>query len=536
MPDTPDLLAAVQEIEKRAERVNDQYVTETYVSAGSLVNALSSRDNGIIFGRRGTGKTHALKYLAGTRREVGDLVIYIDMDQDLGSTESIYGDGTLSLPYRATRLLIDVLTIIHERLLEDAFENENGAAIDVLDSMLDHFTEVIVADQAEQEVTGATEDSREEAKSRKFSISKNPFSLGRNRTSKEVDKLSGRTKVSGPVRPRVHFGAIKDLMRKCLQGYESRRCWLLLDEWSGIPLELQPYLAEMLRKLFFGVPQVTVRLAAIPHRSEWRVSLPENGYVGLEIGAEIFPLLDLDEFVVFPARNREERNRRASEFFKELLLRHINPILLAAGKDPLNDADQLVRLLFTQVTSFQEMIRAAEGVPRDALMIVSRAALRAGTARISTDNIRQATAQLYQTGKSALLNGLPQARKLLDVIVRDVISGKKARGFLLAQESTDHKLIQRLVDDRILHIIKRGYSSKDAAGERFDVIQIDYGCYVQLLATNSAPQFLFGVDGPDEDASLTAMYGDSEVPEDDYRAIRRAVLDLPQKLAEIGAE
>ena len=39
---------------------------------------------------------------------------------------------------------------------------------------------------------------------------------------------------------------------------------------------------------------------------------------------------------------------------------------------------ELISSLFTQVTSLQEVIRAAEGVPRDALSIVGRAGLRAG--------------------------------------------------------------------------------------------------------------------------------------------------------------
>jgi hypothetical protein len=91
-------------------------------------------------------------------------------------------------------------------------------------------------------------------------------------------------------------------------------------------------------------------------------------------------------------------------------------------------------------------------------------------------------------------------------------------------------LIQQLIDDRLLHLIKKGYSSKDDVGKRFDVLQIDYGCYVHLLRTgSSAPQGLLNV-GLDEDSFYAAMYDDFEVPEDDYRAIRRAVLDLPSKL------
>jgi hypothetical protein len=535
--ETSELLAAVQEIEKRAERVSDAHVTETYVSLGSLADALASRDNGIVFGRRGTGKTHALKYLAGKQKESGDLVIYVDMEQDLGSTESIYGDSGLAATYRATRLLIDLLGIIHDRLLEDAFYSESDSAIEILEKMLDHFAEVIVADHAEQEISETDEKAEEVARTRNITISRSPLSWVKGGKHRKAEKMVSRVKVSGPVRPRVHFGALRDLMRQALECNKARRCWILLDEWSGLPKDLQPFVAEMLRKLFFGIPQVTIRLAAIPHRSEWRLT-SDNGtsYVGVEVGSELFALLDLDEFVVFPARNRQERARRSSNFFKELLLRHLNYILASRGDDLLESSEQLVRLLFTQVTAFQEMIRAAEGVPRDALLIVSRAALRAGSRRISTDDIRQAAAQLFQTGKAALLNGIPEARELLDGIITDVLSGKKARGFLLSQDQTDHPLIQRLVDDRILHIIKRGYSSKYEAGARFDVLQLDYGCYVQYLSTTSAPQQLFGADGPDDDSALAAMFGSVEVPEDDYRAIRKAVLDLPEMLSKISME
>jgi hypothetical protein len=59
---------------------------------------------------------------------------------------------------------------------------------------------------------------------------------------------------------------------------------------------------------------------------------------------------------------------------------------------------------------------------------------------------------------------------------------KKARAFLLAPDHTEHPLIRQLVDDRVLHIIKRGYSSKDEPGTRYDVLQIDYGCYVSCFA------------------------------------------------------
>ena len=532
--ETADLLKALQEIEKRAERVSDEHVLATYVDAGALVNALSTRDNGIIYGRRGTGKTHALKYLGETERAKGNFVVYIDMEQDTGSTEGRYVDQSLSIAERATRLVVDVLSIIHDRLLEDAFAGRSKTQIDVLDRALDHFGEVMIVSAAEREI--ATGHESELSSRAGLTLGRGQSGLSLEDADRDATSEDDRYKVSGAIRHRIHFGALGDLLRQVMREHEAGRCWILLDEWSGIPIDLQPYLAEMLRRLFFGIPKVTVRIAAIPHRTEWRISGARGDYVGLELGAEIFPILDLDEFVVFPARNREEQTKRSVSFFKDLLFRHIGQSLENLGMERPESPDQLVSLLFTQITAMQEMIRAAEGVPRDALNIVSRAALRAGTSKISTSHIRDSAAQLYQTTKAAQLNAAPQSRQLLDALLDDVLSSRKARAFLLAQEHTSNPLIQQLVDDRILHIIKRGYSSKDDPGARFDVLEIDYGCYVGLLGTQSAPQFLFGEDATQDDVAMAAFYGDVQVPKDDYRAIRRAILDLPQLMKAIGAD
>lgn len=534
--DTKILLAALQEVEKRAERVSEDDVLATYVNIESLTHALAARDNGIVFGRRGTGKTHALKYVAQTERDKGNRVVYIDMEQDVGSTEGRYADPTLSVSERATRLVVDVLSIVHTELLEAAFAGGIGVQINVLDRMLDHFQEVLVAQATEQEDmrTDRSSDTSRTDVGLGWTPGRMPSTKFGTGSSHEASREAGvRTRHTGVVRHRIHFGGVTQSMRQAIEADEARRFWLLIDEWSGIPIDLQPFLAEMLRRLFFGISKVSVRIAAIPHRSEWRIAGDRGNYIGAEIGAELFPLLDLDEFVVFPARNRKEQAKRSLSFFRALLFRHISTALVGMEEVPPESEGDLIRSLFTQVTSLQEVIRAAEGVPRDALSIIGRAGLRAGGSKIAVTHIREAASQLYTTTKAAQLNGTPNARALLDRIVGDVISGRKARAFLIKQDQTPNSLIQQLVDDRILHIIKRGWSGKDNPGERYDVLQIDYGCYVHLLGTNAAPQSFLG--GDDDDGDFSAVIGDVEVPEDDYRAIRRAILDLPTILVDIAA-
>ena len=71
-------------------------------------------------------------------------------------------------------------------------------------------------------------------------------------------------------------------------------------------------------------------------------------------------------------------------------------------------------------------------------------------------------------------------------------------------------------------MIKRRVSSNDQPGERFDVFKLDYGCYVDVIGTASAPRGLFEAD---TDESTNTMV---EVPKDDYRSIRRAILDFDE--------
>jgi hypothetical protein len=108
-------------------------------------------------------------------------------------------------------------------------------------------------------------------------------------------------------------------------------------------------------------------------------------------------------------------------------------------------------------------------------------------------------------------------RKIIDTVIGD----RRARAFLL-QSGESHPLIDTLYDARVLHILKRNVSTHDQPGVRYDVYKLDYGCYVDLIATVKAPLGFL----PSEDDNGQGGY--IEVPPDDYRSIRRAILDLSQ--------
>ena len=219
--------------------------------------------------------------------------------------------------------------------------------------------------------------------------------------------------------------------------------------------------------------------------------------------------------------------QKAVAFFKSLVLKHVQAALEAEGTaSPRNEAE-LVSQGFTQSNAFDEVVRACEGVPRDVIHILSHAAQRAGDDTISVGDARTAAQQWYQGSKDAAVSAHEQAKSLLLWIVDKVIKERQTKAFLL-ESGTRDPLIDFLYDERVLHLLRKSMSAKDAPGRRFHVYGIDYGCYVDLINTANAPRGFLDLGDVTSEFSVT-------VPRTDFRSIRRCVLELQHFYAKPGA-
>src|ERR1700753_3027123 len=109
-------------LRRRAEAgANEDLLVETFVDVGPLFTLLNSDDHQILYGRRGTGKTHALSYLRVRAEEAGEAVAFIDL-RTVGSSGGIFSNPALPLTERGTRLLVDVISQIHDALTDFALE------------------------------------------------------------------------------------------------------------------------------------------------------------------------------------------------------------------------------------------------------------------------------------------------------------------------------------------------------------------------------------------------------------------------------
>jgi len=510
---------AILKLAKRAETYDRQHLIDSFVDVGPLFTLLSNRDSQILFGRRGTGKTHVLAYLASERTRNGDVAVQIDM-RTVGSTGGIFSDTNLSISERATRLLVDTLCAMHDQILsivlEHCEEYDLSKIGPLLDGFIDASTEVTVQGTVIVEESAGVTTRKTESTSIGVDATKNGPSLHLNTSDECSQEIAGHRRSSreGEERLRVHFGAVGTHLRRLVNALPNNRLWLILDEWSEIPLDLQPFLADLLRRTVLPTPGVSVKIAAIEQRCRFRIPDSELSYLGLEIGADAAASVNLDEFLVF-----DNNKELAKEFFKELLFRHLRALEKDEGSllsSPTSSS--MVNEIFTQKNAFEEFVRCAEGVPRDAINILGIAAQKAGDEQISVPDIRISGRIWYTRAKQNAVSSKPGAQDLLSWIIDKVIGHRSAKAFLLPADTQD-ELIDFLYDSRVLHIIKQGVSAQDIPGVRFNVYALDYGCYIDLVNTARAPKGLFEVDTEDG-----AQY--VEVPLTDFRSIRRSILDL----------
>jgi hypothetical protein len=313
---------------------------------------------------------------------------------------------------------------------------------------------------------------------------------------------------------KILFPAVSGHLRSILTRLGSQ-LYILIDEWSSLPTDVQPYLAEFFKRAFLALPQVTVKIAALEHRSVFRTQRP-NGIIGFEMGADISANIDIDDYYVFD-RNPD----RITDVFGDMLVKHLRnelPPGYLERQFGIRTGQELASKLFPERAVFQELVRASEGVARDLLNIFSTSFFsvhRKGKEKVERGAILEGARQWFEQDKEGNLDA--SLRRVLRRITDEVIGTRRARSFLLPRELSDHPVIQKLFDLRVVHLVLRGYADKDKPGVRHNIYSLDYGTYVDLLNTSKKPDlgFVFHQGEPEEEFI---------VPFDDKRSIRRIIL------------
>jgi hypothetical protein len=514
--DDPRMARAVSNITARSERQPEVSVLQqTYVETGVLPQ-VENFGNQIVYGRRGTGKTHVLKVL-GTQFESqqNSFVIYLDV-RLLGSAH-LFVDESRPPAERCIAVFKDLLSIVQGRLLDIATDPaRDGAGIEEVSAFAD-----FVLRKSVEVTSREVRDSRSQTMQTgtEAGLSAKPSDISANFKISDSQGSSSAQEVAytEALRETVVFSEVYQMLDRALVAMGVDHLTIMIDEWTSLPVDMQPFVAEFLKRSVFPSNRVTVKIASLEYRS--RFSLPTDGGtpIGFELGPDILANLDLDDYYVY------ERNpEKVVDIFHELLFKHVTSGLdpEALNEHALKDATAFRSRLFTERATFVELVRAGEGVVRDFLGIFSSAyfkARSAGRKKIDLHSVEEAARDWYETDKSTVLSA-PQ-RVALHKIITDVIGTRQTKMFMLSREQADHPMIQSLFDLRLIHLVSRGYSDKENPGQRYNIYALDYGTYVDLKRTNAEP-----ADFKTDEASAESPDAERVVPFADKRSIRRVIL------------
>lgn len=369
------LQRAVSAVPQRSEKQEDvDQLVATFVDPGVSVQ-LDNANNQILYGRRGTGKTHVLKVVfRASEALLDELPIYVDM-RSLGSS-SVYEDEDRPLHVRVSSLLRDVLAEVENALLDwgtDPAHDVPGPIFERLNEFVSAITRSVV-----QQDTIVTEDEDGVGRTKKdsggFALAGLTPKVAAEGSLEQRSEERGKVIRQGRPLDKVLFQEISSTLAATIEAAGIRKVLLLLDEWTAVPLDLQPLLAEFLKRSFFSNANITVKIASLEYRSNFSERLEKNNVLGFEMSADVSSALELDDYYVY------DRNpARTVGMFSELAYRHISAEADGVSQVDkyletnygIREAGELIGALFSG-EAFTELVRAGEGVARDFINIFSK--------------------------------------------------------------------------------------------------------------------------------------------------------------------
>lgn len=478
----------------RSDSESDEYTVESFYDH-DLTRYLMNQNNQIIQGSRGTGKTHILRVLEQKMESEDTHCIFLDCRQ-IGSSgccglsddnpdefqhvaffqyflEQLYNN--LSSFY-SWQYICDWDVNIREKVPQ-LFKELRASIINCVDCV-----DKIVVE------TSSSNNSDSNAESTfSFSI---PFSLGLGKQHSQKKSGTSKQEVKQDIQIKQtlcfpKFGSILNEILFLLH----KKVVILLDEWSSIPLKIQPFFAEFLRRTFFPISNVNFKIAVVPQRKLFREEI-DNQLIGFEVGSDIMIALDLDRLYSVDA---DPQN--IVVFCFSVICKHLS-VLLQKEIDP----STYIGNMFKHQNDAFLLVRASEGNPRD-FIILTFLCLQGLNFNhidvgedyfISPSKIISESTTFFQSSK--YLHCTIESQKLLRKLIEFVVYRNKNRAFLIDSNNLNSPHLKALIDARVLHILEEDYSGFNIASEPCAILVLNYGSYCNIFSYGKTVRFFYSGD------------------------------------------
>jgi energy-coupling factor transporter ATP-binding protein EcfA2 len=451
---TQDLSKVLRYIEENI-RISEQ-TTIDYLDPKSHLDRLKSKQNHVIFGRRGSGKSLLLKSLKTTNPNT-TTSISINLED--------YKD--ISFPNSISHVLMSILKSL-KKSIGHRYKIWNWKNWKTQRSILKSIDKQI--SQLEKKISEP--DSYNE-KIREKSASKLSGKLGSSlgksnaematemadelETSREIlkDKLNEL---------KNEISSFKELINSICT-FTNKDIFLILDDLYFIKKNEQPFFIDFFHRISKNT-RLYLKIATIKQRSS--LYLQTDTFIGVEIGHDI-QALSLDYTL-------EDFNNLVS--FMRQLLNHINQKV---------NVDINYSNVLTE-NAFRFLCLASGGVPRDflTLFISLGEKMINGNRNISKPNVIDCSIENLPNKMEAFNTDSAEEKTVLEhylqYIRNQVINTKKWNAFLVSNSDVDNfpkikQAIKELVDLRLIHLVNPNISSAPSDGKRYSAYMVDIGLF-----------------------------------------------------------
>ena len=444
-------------------RVTEQTSIE-YLDAQGNIDRLSLKQNHIVFGRRGSGKSLLLKslLLKSLREEDGFSCISVNMEdfKDISFPNSI-----IQVQKAIIKQLIPIVSGIHGKLTLNYWK-KSMPVIGRLKKQLKYLDRQLADpdeyDQSVKEKKAGKVYGRGKVKSGGNELESGAEASEEVETSKQItiDKLDIL---------KNRLTDIKELFFES-SALIGKDIYLILDDFYFIKKNDQPYFLDFFHRVSKNTP-LYLKVATIKHRSKLYVQ--GESYIGIELPHDAQPL-NLDYSL-------EDFDSLVN--FMKNLLNHINEKVKVNIKysDLITD------------NAFRFLCLASGGVPRDFFsLLISLGPSLGGEKSISKPNVIEKAIENIANKMEAFKKDSGDEEVLLEHYLKyirtSIIDKKKWNAFLVSNtEVQNHpqinQAIKELVDMRFLHLVNPNTSAASSDGTRYSAYMLDIG-----LFTNSNPR------------------------------------------------
>ena len=370
--------------------------SELYAGKSGLLEEMRSPVNHIIWGRRGTGKTHLLNAFVeniNDDSETPDIALYISCDRMEKETprepitflsdydrikffaNETYRNFIITLCEQLFEKYEDLLqfkkgTLNIECYCEDYIENIGIKILELLDICKKGIPRSYSISE-ESNLSHTAENHQELG----ISIETNTqtpgilgmitglFKKSKNTNSKKVNQVEEKIRYEHYL-PAIHkkmANLLEEMGISCL--YVCIDELWLVDEKSSI--SFQPFFLDNIRLSLGTQPKLGVKIASIRETTNLNSKTDARLSYGMQSGSDITELAYLD-----PIQNKMSQ---AYDMFKEILARRINYFLskepfenpLANNGRDILEADYIVKMLFKDERNFKTLVDMSHGIPRN---------------------------------------------------------------------------------------------------------------------------------------------------------------------------